>query len=173
MNQLLEAETVVLSLIQAEIIAEILAEVECEVLGEIKVNPFLGFTDIETVKLDFDNRSFRNTKYWADRALKRFRLRGFVVLKSSVNHYHVVFDRKVSWAENLCVVGWVAVCSRNKELLKWLAMQCIKGASTLRVAPKEDKPSPRIVYRYGEKNRQIESFLKYRRLIKRMHKSIN
>ena len=29
-------------------------------------------------------------------------------------------------------------------------MQCIKESSTLRVSPKKEKPSPRIVYRYGK-----------------------
>jgi hypothetical protein len=46
--------------------------------------------------LDFDDRCFRYAKDWAFRTLKQFRLGGFVILKSSKNHYHVVFDRPVS-----------------------------------------------------------------------------
>src|SRR4030067_444252 len=110
-NQMLEAE------IQAEIVAEILVEIKTEVEKEIKGKPILGFTDKETVKLDFDDKSFKTAKYWAFRADKRFRLDGFVILKSSEKHYHIVFDREVSWEKNLSIVGWVAVCSRSEELL--------------------------------------------------------
>ena len=45
-------------------------------------------------------------------------------------------------------------------------MQCIKEETTLRVSPKGAKPSPRIVYRFGEQDKQIEKFLSYRREIK-------
>ncbi|MDH7558244.1 MAG: hypothetical protein QHH18_06540 [Candidatus Bathyarchaeota archaeon] len=47
-------------------------------------------------------------------------------------------------------------------------MQCIKQASTLRVSPKREKGSPRIVYRYGSQSNQIREFLVYRKLVKNM-----
>jgi len=47
-------------------------------------------------------------------------------------------------------------------------MQCIKKGSTLRVSPKRQKPTPRIVYRYGKEDSQIKEFLAYRRRIRRM-----
>ena len=100
--------------------------------------------------------------------LKRFRLRRCIILKSSEKHYHMVFDRRVSWSKNMGIVGWVAVCSRNGKLEDWLAMQCIKESSTLRVAPKGDKPSPRIVFRYGKEDKLIKEFLSERRMVKRI-----
>lgn len=127
----------------------------------------LGYTDTETVKLDFDNTCFRTVKYWAFRTLKWFRLGGFVILKSSKNCYHVVFNRKVSWSENMKVVAWVSLQSRILKLEKWFLMQCIKEESTLRVSPKRQKLSPRIVFRYGKQDGEIEEFLCYRRRIKR------
>lgn len=135
-----------------------------------KANPILGFSDVETVKLDFDKLSYRDVKYWAIRTMKWFKLRGFIILKSSNHCYHVVFDRSVSWAENMKVVAWVALLSRNKGLAKWFLMQCIKGCSTLRVSPKREKPSPRVVYRYGIQEKSIKSFLKIRKSIKEMIK---
>ena len=51
-------------------------------------------------------------------------------------------------------------------------MQCIKQASTLRISDKKEKPSPRIVYRYGKKDDQIRGFLDYRKLIKRLMKKL-
>ena len=99
--------------------------------------------------LDFDNTTFKTVRYWARRAKKWHKLGGFIILKSSEGCYHVVFDRPVSWCENMKVVAWVALLSNIRELQRWLLMQCIKQSSTLRVSPKMEKPSPRIVYREG------------------------
>jgi len=126
----------------------------------------VGFTDDETVMLDFDCTPFKTVRYWAFRVMKWFRLEGFVILKSSTRNYHVVFNRRVSWRENMRVVAWVSLLSHNPMLEKWFVMQCIKEASTLRVSPKRDKPTPRIVFRFGEQNGQIREFLRYRRLVK-------
>ncbi|UCE16679.1 MAG: hypothetical protein JSV12_03485 [Candidatus Bathyarchaeota archaeon] len=126
----------------------------------------LGYTDEETVMLDFDSTSFKTVKYWALRALKWFKLEGFIILKSSLNNYHVVFNRTVSWKQNMKIVAWVALQCHNRLVEKWFLMQCIKEGSTLRISPKLDKPSPRIVFRYGKENGQIESFLRFRGLMK-------
>jgi len=135
--------------------------------------PVLGFTDTETVKLDFDELEFRNVKYWAERAMNWFKLGGYIILKSSKNCYHVLFNKTVSWAENLKVVAWVALLSQNRGLIKWLLMQCIKGASTLRVTSKGDKPSPRIVDKFGYQDHAIKDFLRHRQLIKQIYRSIH
>ena len=132
----------------------------------------LGFTDTETVKLDFDDATFKKVKYWTKRAMKWFKLGGYVILKSSKKSYHLVFDRTVSWSENLRVVAWVALHSQNRGLIKWLIMQCIKQSSTLRVSRKNKKRSPRIVCRHGKKDNQIRSFLDYRTLIKSITRKI-
>lgn len=130
----------------------------------------LGITDDETVMLDFDNTPFKWVKYWALRAMSRFKLKGFIILKSSKSNYHVVFDRKVSWRENVGIMAWVCLQSKHKKLTGWFIMQCIKGASkggsTLRVSPKGDKPMPRVVYRYGEQDGQIREFLNLRRFVR-------
>jgi len=128
----------------------------------------IGYTDTETVKLDFDNTSFKTVRYWASRTMKWFKLEGYIILKSSMNNYHVVFNRKVSWKKNMKFVSWMALLSNNPMLQKWFLMQCIKEGSTLRISPKREKGSPRIVFRYGKENGQIESFLKYRKLVKNM-----
>lgn len=129
-------------------------------------NSILGITDIETVKLDFDNTPFKTVKYWAFRTKKWFKLKGFAILKSSKNHYHVVFDRRVSWRENIKIMAWVCLLSKHKGLTGWFILQCIKQGSTLRVSPKKEKPSPRIVFHYGSQDNQIEEFLMYRRVVK-------
>jgi hypothetical protein len=133
-----------------------------------KANPILGISDTETVKLDFDEVPFSLVEYWALRTMKWFRLQGFVILKSSGKCYHVVFDRKASWKQNVRIVAWVALLSHNKGLAKWFLMQCIKGCSTLRVSSKREKPPPRVVCKFGEQNKNVKDFLRNRKIIKKM-----
>lgn len=135
-------------------------------------NSILGYSDTETVKLDFDGETFRAVRYWALRAMNWHKLGGFLILKSSEGCYHVVFDRSVSWSENMRVMAWVALLSRNEGLRRFQMMQCIKESSTLRVSPKKEKPSPRIVYRGGKQDDQIKSYLAHRRRIKRIMKNL-
>lgn len=138
-------------------------------LRKISCHKFiLGYSDEETVKLDFDQMPFSKARYWAVKALKRFRLQGFIILKSSKNCYHVIFDKTLSWAENMSVVAWVALLSHSKTLQTYCLMQCIKGCSTLRVSNKGEKPAPRIVYRYGNQEHNVKEFLENRRLIKKI-----
>ena len=133
--------------------------------GSSHPNFILGYTDTETVKLDFDDASFKDVKYWAFRAMKWFKLMGFIILKSSEDCYHVVFNRPVSWSENMRIVAWVSLLSRKPKLQRWHLMQCIKEGSTLRISSKEDKPSPRIVFRFGHEKKQINEFLDFRKVV--------
>ena len=138
--------------------------------------PILGYTDSKTVKLDFDDpKRFKSVKYWALKANEKFKLGGGIILKSSKDGYHVVFDRYVSWVKNLSIMAWVAILSKSVPMLRYLAMQCIKGASTLRVSPNpdKDKPSPRLVYRFGCQDHAVKDFLRYRQLIKRIYSSLH
>jgi hypothetical protein len=124
-----------------------------------------GITDQETVKLDFDKTPFKTVKYWAMRTMKWFKLKDFIILKSSENSYHVVFDRKVSWRKNMHIVAWVCMLSHHKALTKWFLMQAIKEGSTLRVSAKKEKPEPRIVFRFVSQDYQIAEFLAYRKVV--------
>ena len=130
-------------------------------------NFILGLTDTETVKLDCDESSFQSVKCLAEKTLKKFNLEGFIILRSSKNNYHVVFNREVDWSENVSIMSWVVLTNKKPKLLKWFLLQCIRKASTLRVGSKRDKPSPRIVFRKGDSVSQIRDFLKFRRGIKR------
>jgi hypothetical protein len=128
--------------------------------------------DTETVKLDFDHTPFRVVKQWALRTMHWFRLDGFMILKSSDKCYHVVFNRPVSWTDNVRIMAWVTLQSKHPKLTGWFILQCIKQGSTLRVSPKYHKPAPRIVYRYGQQDAQIREFLRYRIVIKRASKTL-
>jgi len=129
--------------------------------------PFvLGITDTESVKLDFDKTPFRTVKYYAMETMKWHKLKGFIILKSSKNNYHVIFDKKVSWKENVRIMAWVCLISKHEALTKWFLLQCVKKESTLRASQKYNKPEPRIVFRYGSQDGMIAEFLAYRKIVK-------
>ena len=154
----------------------------------------IGITDEEIVKLDFDDTPLETVKYWAFRTMNWFELEGFVIFKSSDKNYPVeldgnvvfklskksylvVFNRKVSWRKNVHIMAWVAIESQILKLIYYVLMQCIKESSTLRVSPKGDKPSPKIVYRYGKQDGQIRLFLlkrqEIRNIMRKMQKAIS
>lgn len=54
-------------------------------------------------------------------------------------------------------MAWVE--SKNEGLGKWFAMQCTKESSALRMSPKKEKPTPRIVFHYGKQDKEIKNFL--------------
>ena len=135
-------------------------------------NPIIGFSDDETVMLDFDCTIFGIVKYWAKRTMNWFKLEGFIILKSSENSYHVVFNRPVLWSENMRIVAWVSLLFRSEKLKTYFLMQCIKESSTLRVSSKGEKPSPRIVFRFGKQDKQVKEFLFYRSEIKRIMRNM-
>ncbi len=128
----------------------------------------INWNDIETVMLDMDETELGFVEYWAKRTLNWFDLGGYLILESSPGSYHVVFDRIVSWRENLQIVAWCALFSGSEDLKRWLVMQCRKGSSTLRISSKGEKLRPRIVYREGEKTVQIKDFLDFRRMISKI-----
>ena len=60
----------------------------------------------------------------------------------------------------------IAIQTKHEGLKKWFLLQCRKKSSTLRVGPKGEKPSPRIVYREGKQDGQIAEFHEWRKYIK-------
>jgi len=85
-------------------------------------NTVLGIADKDTVKLDFDDTPFKTVKYWAVRKCSWFKLEGFIILKSSESHYHVVSSLTVSWTENVHIIAWVAVESQISSQNRWFSM---------------------------------------------------
>lgn len=145
-----------------------------------KTDPVLGYSDTSTVKVDFDDMPFKKVKYFCMKALKWFRhdhlgsvdLEGFIILKSSPNHYHAVFNCPVSWAKNMHIVSWIAQQSKSRKVSGFALMQCIKESSTLRLGSKGDKPCPRIVFRFGKQDNEINKYLKYRRTLKNIERKL-
>jgi hypothetical protein len=73
----------------------------------------------------------------------------------------------------MSIVAWVSLLSYNEKLRNWLTMQCIKKESTLRISPKGNKPSPRIISRWGKEGNEIRNYLENKRLIKKIIRKLH
>jgi len=137
----------------------------------------VGISCKDAVMADLDDVGFDRVKGLACLTCNHFRLGGFVVLRSSKGHYHVVFDKPIkSWNRVLKVLGWIGIVSNNKNVWKWVCMQAIKGACTLRVSKKTcgdtDKPVPHVVYRFGSQDSRVSAFLEFRKSVLAMLKRL-
>lgn len=132
--------------------------------------PTVGCTDGTSVKLDLDDVPLKTVKLWTEQTCEKYHLGGFLILRSSHHCYHVLFDRPVTWLENISIIAWTCLMSKHQGLTKWLLLQCIKGQSTLRILRKKEKSPPRIVFKHGTQHREIKNFQHFRAFLKRCSK---
>jgi hypothetical protein len=153
-----------------------------------RFNPFpnvtLGDWDNDIVKIDWDERGIVEVKRFSRLLLERYNLDGYIILQSSTTHhkvrdetldhacykyttksYHTVFNRKVSNDKLNEALAWLCLFTKDNKLTTWFLLQLIKGTYTLRHGFKGKKRPPKIVYRYGNQDRQIARFLANRQFI--------
>ncbi|HKZ93545.1 MAG TPA: hypothetical protein VJ249_03050 [Candidatus Bathyarchaeia archaeon] len=157
---------------------------------QLRVNPFpnviIGDFDNDIVKVDLDNcYSIKQPKCIADMLNNRFKLDGYIILRSSTKThtirneeltevvyryktrgYHIVFNREVSESENRSILAWLCLQLKDENLTKWFVMQCIHQTNTLRHGFKGKKiRPPKIVFRHGNQDKMIAKFLDNRQYI--------
>ena len=146
----------------------------------------LGDHDIDMVKVDWDERSITEVKRFCKIMVNRYPVLGggFIILQSSVKirkirsadstkiaytykskSYHAVFSGEVSKDEVDSILAWLCLFVKDPKLDKWYFMQKIKRTYSLRIGFKGKKKPPKIVYCYGNQDRQIKKFLENRNFI--------
>jgi hypothetical protein len=153
-----------------------------------KYNPFpnvvLGDHDTDIVKVDWDERPYTEVKLFSRLMNERYHLDGLAILQSSTKHhkvrdetlekfayeyitksYHTVFNRPVSHLELNSILAWLCIFTKDNKLITWFLLQNIKGTYTLRLGFKGKKKPPKIVYRYGNQDKQIKKFLSNRAFV--------
>lgn len=151
-------------------------------------NPFpnvvLGDWDTDIAKVDWDERFLCEVKRFSMLMNNRFGLDGFIILESSTTthkvrnedlteicytykskSYHTVFNRKVTPYELMRMLAWLCLFTKDTKLITWFHLQLIKDTFTLRHGFKGRKKPPRIVYHYGNQDKQTAKFLSNRAFI--------
>ena len=111
-------------------------------------------------------------KFFSKLACEKFGLEGYRILKSSSGSYHTVFNRSVSWKENVQIMSWVSLLVEGKQLkkcplTKYVLMCGIKTVSCLRIGKKNKKSRPRTVFEFGKQDNEIKNYLQFRRNLRR------
>ena len=114
----------------------------------------IGFNTDRGLMLDLDNMKFRKALWIAETLLKRHRLEGFLLIRSSKKNYHLVFNRYLSWRTVTKILFSLYECVR------WAVFQMKEGQLTLRISKKNDKDKPRILLKVGKTDKLIEEYLR-------------
>lgn len=114
----------------------------------------IGFRTSKGLMLDFDNMTQGKARRLAQALMKRYKLEGYLLIKSSDKSYHVVFNRYLTWKTILQVVFSLVVC------ITWGVHQARKGYLTLRISRKNNKNKPKIVRKVGKTDKLINEYLR-------------
>jgi hypothetical protein len=131
----------------------------------LATNSLDGVTSKRIILLDFDDVDFDEVLYWARRACFWFKLNGFLIMRSSVNSCHVIFDKFVDWATNVSVMNSIAIQFDNEDFRSYVRLQCRKGQSTLRVGTKGYGGIPFPYFSEGSQVEEIKDYLDTRALL--------
>jgi len=123
-----------------------------------------GFTTDKGLLLDLDNTTLADTRKIAKKYCNRFKLEGFLILKSSQNNYHVVFNKYLTWKkaiEYLFKIVWnyhYYEHGSKPSLTSWAILQACKKSMTLRISKKKHKKIPKIIESFGKNDKLIMDY---------------
>jgi hypothetical protein len=138
---------------------------------KIPRNYVYGFTTTKGLLLDLDNTTQKETSAIAQFYCKRFQLEGYLILKSSENNYHVVFNRYLIWKKTLEYLFKIVWRYHYHEhgikpsLTYWAILQACKGSETLRISTKNHKKTPKIVKKSGKTNKLCRDYIEYMKVL--------
>ena len=113
----------------------------------------VAFVTVKGVLLDLDNMTYRKAKCIAEKLLKRFRLEGYLLIRSSHRSYHAVFNKYLSWKKI------TEVLFSMHECIRYAVQQMQNGHLALRISPKNGKNKPKILIKTGKTNKLIKDYL--------------
>ena len=119
----------------------------------VKQGYCVGFATSRGVLLDLDNMTLKKAKWIAKTLLDEFKLEGFILIRSSANNYHAVFNKYVSWKTI------TQVLFSRFECVRYAVQQMQNGHLALRISPKNGKNKPKILIETGKTDKLITDYL--------------
>lgn len=126
----------------------------------------IGFNTDRGLLLDLDNMKFRKALWIAETLLKRYRLEGFLLIRSSRKNYHVVFNRYLSWKTI------TRILFSQYECVRYAVFQMKEGQLTLRISKKNNKDKPKILLKIGKTDKLIRDYLEAYRIAEKHEKEM-
>jgi len=112
----------------------------------------IGFNTDRGLLLDLDNMKFRKALWLAKTLMKKYKLEGFLLIRSSNKNYHVVFNRYLSWKTITKILFSVYEC------ISWAVFQMKEGQLTIRISKKNGKDKPKILLSVGKTDKLIKDY---------------
>ena len=112
----------------------------------------IGFTTTKGLCLDLDDVSLRKSEKLANFLFKKHKLKGYLLMQSSPKHFHVIFNKFLSWRRTLQILLSVFKCT------EWALWQIRKGEITLRISAKKGKNIPKIIKCVGKTDKLIKDY---------------
>ena len=120
----------------------------------------VGFVSNRGVMLDLDHTTLNSSKRLAEALCKRYRLEGYIIVRSSPKNYHIVFNRKnISWRKTMHIIFSIV------KAISWSCHQAFHGNMTLRISCKNGC-FPEVVYRKGKRDKLVKEYLETLRMLK-------
>jgi len=113
----------------------------------------IGFNTNRGLMIDLDNMKYKKALWIAETLLQRYKLEGFLLIRSSHKNYHVVFNRYLSWRTITKILFSLHECVR------WAVFQMKEGQLTLRISKKNNKDKPKILLKAGKTDKLITDYL--------------
>ena len=138
-------------------------------------NMVFGFTTRRGLMLDLDNTTLTEATQIANKYMKRFGLQGYVIMRSSVNNYQVVFNRYMTWRHTLSCLFKIVWRYHFHEhnihpgLTNWAMLQACNGLMTLRISWKKRKKPPKVIKVVGKTDKLIFDYLKTRQEVEKIN----
>ncbi len=125
----------------------------------------IGFVTRKGILLDLDNTSQNSVIRLAEKFLekRKFRyiereinLEGYLIVKSSENHYHLIFNVYLPFREALMIASSV----RIGNLQCWILERAKHGEFTIRISTKNGNNKPKLIAEKGKTDKLINDYLK-------------
>jgi len=113
----------------------------------------IGFMTKQGLILDLDNMSYRSAKRFAERLLNKYKLEGYLLIRSSPKNYHIVFNRYLTWRTITTILFSQYKC------LGWAVFQMKSGYLTIRISKKNSENKPRILLKTGKLDKLCAKYL--------------
>ena len=113
----------------------------------------IGFITTKGVLLDLDNMTFRKAKWIVETLMRKYKLEGFLLIRSSAKSYHAVFNKYLSWRTISKVLF------SRYECVRYAVMQMQNGHMTLRINRKNGKNQPKTLLKVGKTDKLIKDYL--------------
>lgn len=113
----------------------------------------IGFNTDRGLILDLDNMKYKKALWIAKTLLEKYKLEGFLLIRSSDKNYHVVFNRYLSWKTI------TKILFSQYESIRWAVFQLKEGMLTLRISKKNSRDKPKILLKVGKTDKLVRDYL--------------